>query len=129
MQASLAFTVEPHVKAAEVKLLEAIKQAVANISIKELAYKLDVSPSLLADALAERANKGVRASWLIRVIQMAPMADALAVINALGDLRRIEAQPMKELTAEEKAARLEEKLRSLGPTGLRLIEEAIGGGR
>ncbi len=107
-------------------LLVAIRQAVANISIKELAYELDVSPSLLADAMAERSNKGVRASWLVTIIDMATVADALAILNALGDLKKLESQPRKELTPEELAQRYEEKLRSLGPTGMRLIEEARG---
>lgn len=129
MQTALAFVDDYPTRGAERRLLEAITRAVASISIKELAFMLDISPSLLADALAERSNKGVRASWLITIIRAAPLSDSLAILNALGDLKRIEAQPMKELTAEEKAERLEEKLRSLGPTGLRLIQEAIGGGR
>lgn len=112
----------------EQTLLEAIRLAVAKISIKELAYELDVSPSLLADALAERSNKGVRASWLVTIVDMAPMHEALAVLNALADLKRCEVAPRKELTPEEKAARLEEKLRSMGPVGLQLIREAIGEG-
>lgn len=127
MQASLAFADDYPIKLVERPLLDAIKQAVANISIKELAYRLDISPSLLADAMAERANKGVRAMWLVTIIDMANHADAIAILNALADRKRLEVQPIKELTAEEKAERLEEKLRSLGATGLRLIEEAIGG--
>lgn len=111
---------------AEQSLLEAIKRAVANISIKELAYALDVSPSLLADSLAERSNKGVRAAWLITIVDMASSADAVEILNALGDLKRLETLPRKELTAEELAERYEEKLRSLGPVGLQLIREAKG---
>jgi hypothetical protein len=114
---------------AERQYMDAVRQAVANISIKELAFKLDISPSLLSDALAERSNKGVRGTWLVTIIQMAPLADSIAILNALGALRRLEAQPLKELTAEEKAERLEDKLRSLGATGLRLIQEALGGQR
>lgn len=126
MQTALAFVDDYPTRAAENRLMDAIRQAVANVSIKELAFRLDISPSLLADAIAGRSNKGVRAMWLITLIQLAPQADALAILNALGELKRIEATPMKELTAEEKAERLEEKLRSLGPTGLRLIQEALG---
>jgi hypothetical protein len=126
MQTAFLITEDYPTKRAERCFLDAVRQAVANISIKELAFRLDISPSLLADALAERSNKGVRGTWLVTIIDMAPMADALAILNALGDLKRVESQPRKELTAEEKAERLEEKLRSLGATGLRLIEEAIG---
>lgn len=111
---------------AEQTLLEAIRAAVAHVSIKELAFALDVSPSLLADALAERSNKGVRASWLVKLIDMADLPHALGIINALADLKRCECTPRKELTAEELAERYEEKLRSLGPVGLQLLREARG---
>jgi hypothetical protein len=126
MQASLSFPEDHAVKSTERELLDALKQAVANISIKELAYRLDVSPSLIADALAERANKGVRASWLVTIIEMANTADATAILSVLAHRKRLDVVPRKELTAEEKAERLEEKLRSLGATGLRLIRKALG---
>jgi hypothetical protein len=126
MQTALEFRDDFSRERARREFLDAVRQAVANISIKELAYKIDISPSLLADALAERANKGVRATWLLDIIELAPIADSIAVMNALGAVRRLEAQPMRELTAEEKAERLEQKLRSLGATGLRLIQEALG---
>lgn len=129
MQASLSFSDDYPTRMAERALLDALKQAVANISIKELAYRLNIQPSLLADALAERANKGVRASWLITIIDMANEADALAILSALADRKRLEVVRRKELTPEEKAERLEEKLRAMGPIGLRLIEEALGGQR
>lgn len=114
---------------AEQQLLEAIRHAVANISIKEVAFALDVSPSLLADSLAGRSHKGVRAAWLITIIDLADLPDALGILNALGDLKRLETLPRKELTAEELAARYEEKLRGLGAVGMRLIDEARGGAR
>jgi hypothetical protein len=126
MQTALEFRDDFSRERVRREFLDAVRQAVANISIKELAYKIDISPSLLADALAERANKGVRATWLLDIIELAPIADSIAVMNALGAVRRLEAQPMRELTAEEKAERLEQKLRSLGATGLRLIQEALG---
>ena len=49
------------------------------------------------------------------------------MLNELAVLRGLEVVPRKQLTPEEKADRLEEKLRSLGPTGLRLIDETLGG--
>lgn len=111
---------------AERKLLESLRVAVAEISIKELAFRLNVQPSLLADALAERANKGVRASWLITIVEMASEANAIAILRALANRRALEVAPRVELTPEERAERYAEKLRSLGPTGLRLLEEAEG---
>jgi hypothetical protein len=117
------------VKRTERRLLEALRVAVAEISIKELAYRLDVSPSLLADSLAERASKGVRASWLVTIIELASDANAMEIANALLDRKSLDVQPRKELTAEQKAERYEEKLRSLGPIGLQMIRDAHGGKR
>jgi AraC-like DNA-binding protein len=113
-------------KQAEHRLLEALRVAVAGISIKELAYALNLSPSLLADALAERSSKGVRASWLITIIEMANEAHAIEVLNAIAAKRALEVVKRRTLTPEEKAERLEEKLRTLGPVGMQLIREAIG---
>lgn len=115
------------VEQAERRLLDALRIAVAEISIKELAYRLDVSPSLLADALAERSSKGVRAAWLITIIEMASEPVAIGILNALGERKHLESGPRKTLTPEERAARYEEKLRSLGPVGLQLIRDAEGG--
>ncbi len=129
MQTAMSFVEDYPTKMAERKLLDAIRQCVANISLKELAYRLNIQPSLLADAMAERANKGVRASWLVSIVKEAPINDVISLLNELASLRGLEVVPRKELTAEERAERLEEKLRSLGATGLRLIEEAIGGPR
>jgi hypothetical protein len=112
---------------AERRLLEALRVAVAEISIKELAFVLDVSPSLLADALAERSSKGVRAAWLITIIDMASDAHAVEILNAFIAKRALEVAKRQTLTDAEKADRYEQKLRSLGPVGLQLIREATGG--
>lgn len=119
--------VSPEINAIESDLLDALRVAVAEISIKELSYRLNVKASLLADALAERSSKGVRASWLVTIIDMASVANATAILDVLGRRKRLEATQRQVLTPEEKAERLEEKLRSLGPVGLRLIQEAVGG--
>jgi hypothetical protein len=112
---------------AERRLLEALRAAVAEISIKELAYRLDVSPSLLADALAERSSKGVRAAWLVTIIDLASDAHATSILDALIARRMLEVQPKKALTPEQLAERLEEKLRSLGPVGMQMIRDVKGG--
>jgi hypothetical protein len=111
---------------AERRLLEALRAAVAEISIKELAYRLDLSPSLLADALAERSSKGVRAAWLVTIIDLASEAHARAILDALIARRALEVVERKELTPEQLAERYEEKLRSMGPVGMQLIREVKG---
>ena len=122
------FDRDPLVKA-ERQLPAALRLAVAEISIKELAYRLDLSPSLLADALAERSSKGVRAAWLVTIIDLASEAHATAILEALIARRALAVGPRKTLTPEQLAAAYEERLRSLGPVGLQMIRDAQGGGR
>jgi len=115
-------------EAAELALLEALRIAVAEITIKELAYRLDVSPSLLSDALAERSSKGVRAAWLITIVEMASEANAAAVTNAVLGLRQtLEVVKRKpQLTAEEIAARAQERFQSMGAVGIQIWKEITG---
>src|SRR6187401_2284933 len=87
------------IEQAERRLLEALRVAVAEISIKELSYRLDLTPSLLADALAERSHKGVRASWLITIIEMASLPLATEIAYALLARKQLEATECKQLTA------------------------------
>lgn len=114
---------------AEIELLEALRIAVAEITVKELSYRLDVSASLLSDALAERSCKGVRAAWLITIVEMASEANAIAVSNAVLGLRRalevVKCKP--SLTPEQIAERCHEKLQSMGPVGVQLWKEITGG--
>lgn len=114
---------------AERELLESLRVAVAEISIKELAFRLDVSPSLLADSLAERSSKGVRAAWLVTIIELASVANATAIGNALLKRKPLEVVERKTLTPEQLNERYEEKLRSMGPIGLAMIRDVTGGHR
>lgn len=126
MQFALALDDRATIKRAASRLLEVVRVVVARISIKELAYKLDISPSFLSDALAERSSKGVRMSWLVTIIEMATTTDAIAILNEIAAIKRLELNPREKLTAEELSQRYEEKLRSLGPVGLQMIREAKG---
>lgn len=105
----------PEIEAVEADLLAALRLAVAEIGLKELSFRLNVKASLLADALAERSSKGVRAAWLVTIIDLASAANAKAILDVLGRRKNLEATQRKTLTPEERADRLEEKLRSLGP--------------
>ena len=108
------------------RLLDSVRRAVANISIKELAFKLNIKPSLLADALAERSSKGVRAAWLVTILEMADEPFAVEILEVLARLRNRETKPRETYTPEELNERFEEKMRTLGPIGLQLIREVKG---
>lgn len=116
-------------EAAELALLEALRIAVAEITVKELSYMLNVSASLLSDALAERSSKGVRAAWLITIVEMASEANAVAVTNAVLGLRQaLEVVKRKpSLTPEVIAERAEARFVSMGAVGIAMWKEITSG--
>ena len=128
MQTSFGYADDVPTQLARRRLLDATRAAVARIGLKELAFRLDVQPSLLADALAERSHKGVRAAWLVTIIELADETDAMAILGELAAMRGLEVVKRRTLTPEQLAAAYEERLRGLGAVGLQLIREAQGGG-
>lgn len=50
--------------------LEWLRRAVSVLGHKEVAYRLDVAPSQLTDALLERERKDVKAKWFDVVLAM-----------------------------------------------------------
>jgi len=65
------------------ELRELVRQAVAAISLKEIAYRCDSSPSALADAIAERDRKGLRAEHLVAILHAAPESSRQAILEAI----------------------------------------------
>jgi hypothetical protein len=124
-QGTLPFRQDPHAELAWANLLDAIRLAVGELGgIKELAYQVDSSPSLVSDALAERDRKRVAAEWLVTIILRAPEPAALALLQRLADLRGCEVSRRRALTAEEKLERLQEMLRQrFGAAGAALALE------
>jgi hypothetical protein len=127
-QGSFAWRSDPHAEAAWVDLREAFRSAVAAIGLKEAAFRLDVSPSLLSDALAERDRKGLRLEWLPALLLIAPAEHAATILGLLASMRGLEVVRRKALTPEEKLERLTEKLRArFGAAGAELAAEVERG--
>lgn len=72
MSAQLSLTYDPRTTGHEVWLaqLEAIRAAVNYLGLKEVSFSLDVSGSMLSDALNERDRKRWAAAWTPVVQQM-----------------------------------------------------------
>ena len=105
--------------------LEAIKEIVSSVGLKQLAYDLDVSPSLLGDALAERDRKGVRAEWLPTLLARASDMQAEALLTALAGPRGFDVERREVLTAEEELRRLKRAIRDqLGSVGEEVLRRA-----
>ncbi len=117
--------------------LVAIRAAVQYLGLKEVSFALDVSGSMLSDAMNERDRKRWAASWTCVVFRMlAAKSDSIALDLA----RNIHAAPLDdsplevtdrvvELTAEQKVTALEAELRSMGKAGEAAIGRVMRGGR
>lgn len=106
------------------RVMDVVREIVATATNKQVAYDLDISPSSLADALAERQDRGIKLAWLPVLMARAAPAQRIELLAALGDSHQLDVVPRKVLTPEERLARLEEALRTkLGPVGEQLIKE------
>jgi hypothetical protein len=115
---------DPHHGSSWSRLLEAIREAVAVITPKELAYRLDIQPSYLSEALVGRDRKGVRAEWMPTILAMAPEGARVAILTELAAPVGLEVVRRTNLTPEERLQRLEQRIASeFGAMGARLVED------
>ncbi len=111
--------------------LDALRAAVSYLGAKEVAFELDVSGSLLFDALAERDRKRWAAEWTLVVLAMLEarrdeVAEGITrrILETSAVLSPFVLEERKELSAEELAAAYERELRSMGKAGETAIARA-----
>lgn len=105
-------------------VLRALRDAIEkSIGLKEAAYALDINPSSLCDALADRERKPFHAHWLVALLVRLPQSARHGVMEALSDAAGfvvVEARPM---TDAQKLADLEQAVLSeFGAAGERVIQ-------
>ena len=106
------------------RVLDVVREVVAAVSLKQIAYDLDVSPSTLSDALNGREHRPFRLEWLPSILLRASDPQRAALIAELAAPVGFDVVRRKVLTAEERLARLEDALRTqLGAAGERLLRE------
>jgi len=108
-------------------LMPAVEATVAIVGLKEFAYQCDAAPSLVADQLAERNNKGFRVRQLCVLAEIAPR-DAQDALSAACVLPGVY-EPLRRrqtMTDRERAEALERELLSLGPLGAQIRARALG---
>lgn len=125
-QLTTSALMDPRAAVAWTALHEAVDAAIKLISIKELAYRLDISPSYLTEALHGLNRKGFRLEWLPTVLLMAPIAAVPPIYAALGDLRGFEFSRKRQMTEAEELAATREALKRLAPAVLVLVDQEIG---
>jgi hypothetical protein len=103
-----------------------VADAVDAIGLVQAAGACDARKSELADALSGREGRYLRVEWLMAICDIAPPDYRSKIIDALVSWQGLAVMPVKQLTPEERAERLEQKLRALGPVGEQLIRDALG---
>lgn len=112
-QLDLSFDGKTQEKQWWASVIEEMRRVVQLIGLKEAAFVIDVKPTNLAHALAERDRHYVRAEWILPLLMRAPdMGLARSLVGPAG----LDVEEKPELSAEEKLERLELALASsLGP--------------
>jgi hypothetical protein len=109
-------------------LRKEVRAAADELDPKQVAYDLDVSPSQLSHALAER-DRHIPMKWIIYFVERSRHGAKIAAY--LAALSGHELTPRRELTPEERLERIERAIaEELGP-GVRraVLERAFGGAR
>ena len=103
---------------ATARLAELRWRIVDRLTPQEAAWRLDVKPQYLSDVRAGRDRKAWKDEWNQILFEAATDDEAKEWVSILVDIRR---PPM---SAEERLARLEERLRSkLGTIGEEILAE------
>lgn len=79
-------------------------RVVQYVGLKQAAFDLDLSPSQLAHALAERDGRRPRAEWIPYLVHKAPDLELAKALVAPG---RLEVERAPEMTPEEQLQRFE----------------------
>ncbi len=104
----------------ESRLLELAREAVAEIGPKQVCFDLDISPSQLSHALAQRDYHRVPADWLIYLTAKSRVGDRIAKFFA--SMRAFDCVPRLTLTDAEQVIRLKDAIaKNLGPEVQRIV--------
>lgn len=107
------------------RLLAALRGAIDHLGLKEVAFELDVSPSMLCDSLNERERKRFAAEWIPVVMLMSPTAMQTAILEALAALTPFKLEKRRKMTPEEENRALRAHLRREAPGALRSFDEEV----
>lgn len=108
-------------------ILAWFRRAVDVLGHKEVAFKLDVAPSNLTDALNERERKDVKLKWLSTVLRMCPETLVREYLEILSRQHGYEApKRVKVRTPEEELREMRELLKREAPGVLAIVDKELG---
>lgn len=126
MQLNFGAVTDPRAEDAWSRLLDAIRAAVAAITPKELAYRLNVAPSYLLDALRGADRKSVRAEWLPTILLMAPHHERAAILAELAGPAGYQVERRKSLDPAEELEQLRAVVGRMAPVVLAAADKELG---
>ena len=104
-----------------------LRRAVDVIGHKEVAYKLDIAPSQLTDALLERERKDVKAKWVRTILRMVPDAMRDEYVRDFAADYGYEAPKKRNpRTPEEELREMRKLLQLQAPAVLVLVDKELG---
>lgn len=123
-QLALDYGIADKARAMHRALLDILRSVVARVSLKEVAFMLDTSPSMVADALAERERKGVRLEWLPVLLGVADDGEREEILKLLADPFGFTVQRRRKLTPTERLRVIEARLvKKFGEAGEQFLDE------
>jgi hypothetical protein len=125
VQLDLEYGSDHRADEARVRLLAALRQAIEFVGLKEMSYRLDVSPTYLSDALHERDRKSVRLAWLPSILIAVPEAARAELLAEIAGVVGYTVQRAKVLTDAEWRARMESELKASGVVGEELLKRVM----
>ena len=108
------------------EVLAWVRRAVDVLGHKEVAYKLDIAPSQLTDALLERERKDVKAKWIATIRRMCPESLKREYLEIVARQDGYEVNRRKTRTPEEELREMRELLRREAPAMLALVDKEMG---
>lgn len=94
------------VSAAWSSVLPPLRQLVQHVGLKECAFRCDTSPSMLADALAERKHRHMRVEWVMAIVDAAPLAMRETVLGPWNAFFGFKIELLPVVTPEQELERL-----------------------
>lgn len=109
-----------------VEILAWFRRAVDCLGNKEVAFRLDIGPSQLTDALNERERKDIKAKWFRTVLRMCPEVLVREYFEIEGRQLGYRIERVKARTPEEELREMRELLKREAPGVLAIVDKELG---
>lgn len=108
------------------ELVTWFRRAVEVVGEKEVAFRLDIKPSNLTDALLERERKDIKFKWACTILRMCPESLVREFIEIIGRQHGYVVARQRVRTPEEELRETRELLRREAPGVLALLDKEMG---